>query len=80
MFGYFSAMLNKADVLSALADDILTATARNYYISSTIELRELANKLFNGTVMKYLAIIVLLLSIFACVNKERQASLLVNAM
>lgn len=39
-----SALLNKADALTALADDILTATARNYYISSAIQLRKLANE------------------------------------
>jgi alkyl sulfatase BDS1-like metallo-beta-lactamase superfamily hydrolase len=39
-----SALLNKADAMTALADDILTATARNYYISSAIQLRKLANE------------------------------------
>lgn len=39
-----SALLNKADALTALADDILTATARNYYLSSAIQLRKLANE------------------------------------
>ena len=37
-----AAMLNKADALTALADDILTATARNYYLSSAIQLRKQA--------------------------------------
>ncbi|MGB5246204.1 MAG: alkyl/aryl-sulfatase [Woeseia sp.] len=37
-----AAMLNKADALTALADDMLTATARNYYLSSAIELRKRA--------------------------------------
>ncbi len=34
----------KADALTALSDDVLTATARNYYLSSAIELRALASK------------------------------------
>lgn len=36
------AMINKADALTGLADEILTATARNYYLSSAIELRKRA--------------------------------------
>ena len=36
------AMLNKAHALTALAQEILTATARNYYLSSAIELRKRA--------------------------------------
>ncbi len=39
-----AAMLSKADALMALADDILTATARNYYISSAIMLRSRVDK------------------------------------
>ena len=39
-----SALNNKADALSALANNILTATARNYYLSSAIQLRKLAQK------------------------------------
>ncbi len=35
-------LLSKADALTALADDTLTATARNHYLSSTIELRKVA--------------------------------------
>ena len=38
------AMENKADVLTALSDNILTATARNYYLSSALALRKLARK------------------------------------
>ena len=37
-----AALLSKAAVLTALADETLTATARNYYLSSAIELRKLA--------------------------------------
>lgn len=37
-----TALLSKAAALTALADEILTATARNYYLSSAIELRKLA--------------------------------------
>ncbi len=37
-----AAMISKAEALTALADQILTATARNYYLSSAIELRKLA--------------------------------------
>ena len=36
------AMINKADALTGLADEILTATARNYYLSSAIALRKRA--------------------------------------
>ncbi|MDB4279238.1 alkyl/aryl-sulfatase [Paraglaciecola sp.] len=39
-----AAMISKADALSALADDILTATARNYYLSSAIQLRKRAQQ------------------------------------
>lgn len=39
-----AAMLDKARALTALAQDQLTTTARNYYISSAIELRKKANK------------------------------------
>ncbi|NIB38533.1 alkyl/aryl-sulfatase [Pseudomaricurvus alkylphenolicus] len=39
------AMLYKADALTALADKILTATARNYYISSAIQLRKKSQKI-----------------------------------
>ena len=39
------AMLNKAESLSALAENILTATARNYYLSSAIALRKKAKEL-----------------------------------
>ncbi len=38
-----AAMHSKADALTALAEDMLTATARNYYLSSAIELREQAS-------------------------------------
>jgi len=38
-----SALINKADALTGLAEDILTATARNYYLSSAIHLRKRAN-------------------------------------
>ncbi|MBT8083839.1 MAG: alkyl/aryl-sulfatase [Woeseia sp.] len=37
-----AALLHKADALTGLADEILTATARNYYLSSAIKLRKLA--------------------------------------
>ena len=37
-----AALLSKAAALTALADETLTATARNYYLSSAIELRKLA--------------------------------------
>ena len=37
-----AAMTSKAEALTELADEILTATARNYYLSSAIELRKLA--------------------------------------
>ena len=37
------AKLRKADALTALAGEILTATARNYYLSSAIKLRKQAN-------------------------------------
>ena len=36
------AMINKADALTGLADEIPTATARNYYLSSAIALRKRA--------------------------------------
>jgi len=39
-----AALISKADALSALADDILTATARNYYLSSAIQLRKRAQQ------------------------------------
>lgn len=39
-----AAMLDKAQALTALAQDKLTTTARNYYISSAILLRKQANK------------------------------------
>lgn len=38
-----TAMSHKADALTALSNDVLTATARNYYLSSAIELRKRAN-------------------------------------
>ena len=38
-------MLRKADALTALAQDKLTTTARNYYLSSAIELRKQASAL-----------------------------------
>ena len=37
-----AAMLRKADAMTELADDVLTATARNYYLSSAKQLRERA--------------------------------------
>jgi len=40
-----AAMLRKADALTALAQDKLTTTARNYYLSSAIELRKQASAL-----------------------------------
>ena len=40
-----TAMLRKADALTALAQDKLTTTARNYYLSSAIELRKRASAL-----------------------------------
>ena len=40
-----TAMLRKADALTALAQDKLTTTARNYYLSSAIELRKQASAL-----------------------------------
>ena len=40
-----AAMLRKADALTALAQDKLTTTARNYYLSSAIELRKRASAL-----------------------------------
>ena len=42
------AMLHKADALAALAEARLTATARNYYLSSAVELRKKAGKLASG--------------------------------
>ncbi len=39
-----TAMLTKADALSGLSDQVLTTTARNYYLSSAKLLREKANK------------------------------------
>ena len=35
-----AAALRKAEAMTQLADDILTATARNYYLSSAKQLRE----------------------------------------
>ncbi|MDB2401281.1 alkyl/aryl-sulfatase [Porticoccaceae bacterium] len=40
-----AAMLRKADALTALAQDKLTTTARNYYLSSALELRKQASAL-----------------------------------
>ena len=39
-----AAMIIKADALSALAENILTTTARNYYLSSAIQLRKRAQQ------------------------------------
>jgi len=40
-----AALLNKADALTKLAENILTATARNYYLSSALQLRKRAKDL-----------------------------------
>ncbi len=39
-----TALLVKANALTMLADGILTATARNYYLSSAVELRARAQQ------------------------------------
>lgn len=42
------AMLLKADALTQLADNLLTATGRNYYLTSALELRQRAADLQDG--------------------------------